>query len=103
MTLKLRIRKLRQERGWSLETLAGKVGISTPHMSQVERGLKRLNDHLIEKISGALDVEPYELLAPRQDEHDILHVLAQLSDEDRARVRDFAEALSATRKDDGEK
>lgn len=96
MPLTLRIRDLRKERGWSLETLAGKVGVSAAHMSEIERGKKRLNDIMIEKLSVAFNVEPYEILSPRQDADDILQLLSELSEEDRARVRAYADALALT-------
>lgn len=97
MALNLRIRELRKARGWSVETLAGKVNVSTPHMSQVERGIKNLNNRLIDELSAALGVEPYELFAPRQDRKDVLRVLADLTDDERARVEAFAAALASTR------
>lgn len=100
MSLNLRIRELRQARGWSVETLAGKVSISTPHMSQVERGIKNLNNRLIDELSAALGVEPFELFAPRQDRDSTLRVMADLSDDDRARVEAFAAALASTRQPD---
>lgn len=100
MALKLRIRELRLARGWSLEILADKVGTSPPHLSQVERGVKNLNNRLIERISRALGVEPFELFSPRQEADDIQAMLAGLSPEDRARVEAFAAALSSTRQTD---
>ena len=102
MMLNLRIRELREARGWSLETLATKVGTSVPHLSQVERGVKNLNNRLIDAISSALGVEPFELFAPRQRRGEIDALLARLSDEDLARVADFANALASTRKPDGQ-
>lgn len=102
MSLKLRIRDLRESRGWSLETLAGRVGVSPPHLSQVERGIKNLNNRLIDGLARELDVEPFELFAPAQKRSDIVRILAELSDDDLARVRAFAVALSSTRKPDSE-
>lgn len=102
MALNLRIRELREARGWSLDTLAAKIGTSSPHLSQVERGVKNLNNRLIDALSRELNVEPFELFSPRQHQGDIQKVLSGLSAEDLARVKAFAQALASTRKPDSE-
>lgn len=63
MSLKLHIRDIRKAQGLTLATVAGRVGISTPHLSQIERGDKNLNNHLIERISAALGVQPHDLVS----------------------------------------
>lgn len=100
MALTLCIRELRESRGWSIETLAGKIGVSTPHLSQVERGIKNLNNRLIDSLARELGVEPFELFAPEQDRKIVAQILYGLSDQDLARVRAFADALSSTRQPD---
>lgn len=102
MALNLRIRELREGRGWSLETLASKIGTSVPHLSQVERGVKNLNNRLIDALARELAVEPFELFSPRQKRSDIDALLQSLSAEDLARVEAFAAALASTRKPDSE-
>jgi transcriptional regulator with XRE-family HTH domain len=100
MALKLRIRELRETRGWSLETLASRIGTSVPHLSQVERGVKNLNNRLIDALARELRVEPFELFSPRQERGDVDALLDSLSPEDFARVEAFAAALASTRKPD---
>lgn len=100
MALDLRIRELREARGWSLDKLASQIGTSAPHLSQVERGVKNLNNRLIDALSDALGVEPFELFAPRQNRGQIEAILNGLTAEDRARVEAFAAALISTRKPD---
>ena len=102
MSLSLRIRELRQERGWTVAHLAGLVGISTPHMSQVERGIKNLNNHLLVRTAEALGVEPDDLIAGemRRDLGQLAEALRDLDVEDRKRVEDFARALLASKKAD---
>jgi len=102
MALKLRIRELRESHKWSLETLASRVGTSVPHLSQVERGVKNLNNRLIDALARELGVEPFELFAPRQERSNVDTLLQSLSDEDLARVEAFAAALASTRKPDNE-
>ncbi|GGE30190.1 hypothetical protein GCM10011360_17810 [Primorskyibacter flagellatus] len=99
MQLNLRIRDLRKAKGLSIADLAGKVGVSTPHLSQVERGLKNLNNHLLVRIAAALEVEPDALIASqnREDIGDLLDAVSDLSAEDVERVRQFADALRLSR------
>ena len=63
MELNLRIRELRTDKGLTLVELAEKVGVSTPHLSEVERGKKNLNNHLMVRIAAALGVSPEDLIA----------------------------------------
>jgi transcriptional regulator with XRE-family HTH domain len=42
--IKLRIRKLRQERGMTLAELSEMAGMSVPHLSDLETGKKRFNE-----------------------------------------------------------
>ena len=100
MALILRIRELRESRGWSLETLAGKVSISAPHLSQVERGIKNLNNRLIAELAEHLCVEPHELFSSAQKRDDVIAIIDDLTSDDLARVKDFARALASTRKKD---
>jgi len=100
MTLDLRIRELRKARGWSLETLAGKVSISSPHLSQIERGEKNLNNRLIDELADHLGVHPSELFAARQRYDNIVSVLNDLTPDDMGMVRDFAAALAKTQSGD---
>lgn len=93
MGLELRIRELRKRRGLTLAALADKVGVSIPHLSEVERGKKNLNNHLMVRISTALHVEPRDLLAGDASLADIDQIVANLPDVDKKRVLDFALAL----------
>lgn len=99
MELNLRIRELRKARGLTIGELADRVNVSTPHMSQVERGLKNLNNHLLTRIAAALDVQPDALISSsdRNDIGKLLDLLADLPAEDVERVRQFAEALRLSR------
>lgn len=97
MALNVRIRELRQGKGWTLEQLASMAGLSIPYLSQIERGIKNLNNHQIERISGALGVSPAELIGSYDvREQELAGILADLSDADKDRVRQFALALRAS-------
>lgn len=100
MSLKIHIRELRKAKGLTLAQLADKIGISTPHMSEVERGLKNLNNHLITRLAAALDVAPEALLsgdAPAAVTK-LNAILSQLDADEQARVAAFAEALLQSQK-----
>ena len=95
MGLTLNIRQIREDRGYTLEEVAAKVGVSIPHLSNVERGKKNVNNHLLTRIAEALGVPPSSLIAEdfQKDRDRLAHILDRLSTADRARVATFAEAL----------
>lgn len=98
MTIPIRIRELRQERGLTLAQLAEMCSISTAHMSQIERGVKNLNNHLLDRLSAALGVQPHELILPPDSPAaaSIRQIAQHLSPEDQARLLAFAKALRAS-------
>lgn len=98
MTLHIRIREIRERQGLTVTDLAAKVGVSIAHMSQVERGVKNLNNHLLERIARALGVEPYELITSNTGTDALAEIASALTPEDRARLVEFARALLASHK-----
>ncbi len=95
MALKLRIRELREDKGLSGKELAAIVGVSAPHLSEVERGKKNVNNHLLERIAEALEVEEKDLIASEAEAKwsNLLKTLDELSSTDQARVVAFADSL----------
>jgi transcriptional regulator with XRE-family HTH domain len=57
------VRRLRRERDWTQETLARRAGLSQPHISEIEAGV-RANPSavVVKKLARALDVPIAELL-----------------------------------------
>lgn len=103
MGLNLHIRELRKGRGLTLEQLAEMVGVSVPHLSEVERGKKNLNNHLLVRLSGALNVRPEALLSDQDDDLAALRsAMTRLSEADRRRVEEFARALLASQQERGQ-
>lgn len=100
MSLNLHIRDYRKAKGLTLAQLADKIGISTPHMSEIERGLKNLNNHLITRLSAALDVPPEALISSDATSNvaRLNAVIGKLGEEEQARVAAFAEALLQSQK-----
>lgn len=99
MKLKLRIREIRQHQSLTLAELAGRAGISVPHLSEVERGVKNINNHLLTRIAEALDVKPRDLIDDDTDPEavEFALVMESLDADDRERVRTFAQALADSR------
>lgn len=57
----IRIRDLRNEKGWSQEELAHRAGIHPSHLGRLERGEKSPTLDSIEKVINALDITFEEL------------------------------------------
>lgn len=96
MELSIHIRQIRLAKGLTQKQLAEKVGVSDVHVSQVERGVRNLNNHLIKRFAAALEVEPADLIRnphPSDDFQRLSGIMRDLREEDRARVEAFASAL----------
>ena len=94
MTLNLNIREIRKAKGMTLDHLAGIIGVSVPHLSEVERGLKKVNNHLLERLSAALGVPIEALINSGGSKTSRLTAIAsQLDDDSLERLEAFADAL----------
>lgn len=56
-----RIRAFRKLKGFTQQELAEKAGISLAVLGAVERGNRRIEDQILDKIAGVLDVDLTEL------------------------------------------
>ena len=56
-----RIKELRKKKGFTQEKLAELAKIETPSLSNIENGKNYPNHETLDKISSALNVNPYEL------------------------------------------
>jgi len=56
------LRLLRNEKGWSQEDLAAEAGLHRTFVGAVERAERNISLDNIEKLAGALRVEPWTLL-----------------------------------------
>ncbi len=59
------IRRIRQKKGFSQDSLSEKAEISPGFLSEIENHKKTGTFDTLAKIAEALDVEPYELLLPQ--------------------------------------
>lgn len=97
----LKIRALRKAKGWNLDDLASRIGVSTAHLSEMERGLKNVNGHRMEQIAHALGVEPFDLIQSDQVERErsFASIMSDLDEHDQAKVAGYAESLLAQAKE----
>lgn len=55
------VRKYRKIKGLSQEQLAALSKLHSTYISDLERGTRNISLETIQKLSNALDIEPYEL------------------------------------------
>ncbi len=60
--LRLNMRRLRQDKGWSQEELAHRAGMHRTYVSDLERSARNPSIELIDKLAVALGVPVGELL-----------------------------------------
>ena len=58
------VRRVRKERGMSLEALAHEVGLAYSYMGQIERGQRNPTLDVVERIAEVLGAQPLMLLTP---------------------------------------
>lgn len=61
-TFGINIRRVRLERGMTLEVLAEEVGLAYSYVGEIERGRRNPTLDVVERIAAVLKTEPLELL-----------------------------------------
>lgn len=59
------LREWRKHRGYSLDRLAEMIGTSKGHLGDIERGDRRYNEDVLEKLAEALNTTPADILRRR--------------------------------------
>ena len=59
----IRVRQVRNARGWTQEDLSDKVGLSVRYIGQIERNQASPSVRVLGRLSLALGVDPAELFA----------------------------------------
>lgn len=80
---------MREERGWTVDALASKVGMSRSYVSEIENGKKNVNNVRIGAFAKAFGVSPIDLIDDESVGADVLdHIrrLRRLSEADRRAV-----------------
>ncbi|MEW5921261.1 MAG: helix-turn-helix transcriptional regulator [Bacillota bacterium] len=62
------VRRVREEKGYSLAELAEKAGISVSYLSEIERGSKKPSLKTVEKLSASLNISPGEFVSDAEQE-----------------------------------
>lgn len=99
--MKLRIKDLRKDRGWTGDTLAGKVGITKGYVSEIETGKKTPGAATLIRLAEAFDIKVGELFEgdpAQQAEAELLthlDVLRELNEVDRLAIFRSAQGLLA--------
>ena len=56
------VKRLRQQRGWTQQSLADRVGIHQVYVAQIEGAVKELSLEMLGRLAKALRVRPGRLL-----------------------------------------
>lgn len=95
----LRIKEIRETRGWSQQTLAEAAGLSRPQLSQIETGTRPANTLRLTSIAKALRVGIDELFdhVERPEAQIVADLMRNMSDEDRSALIRYAKAMANQR------
>jgi transcriptional regulator with XRE-family HTH domain len=81
-------REWRKHRDLTQEQLADRIGVSSPTISQLERGIQGFRNETLEALADALNCTPADLLGvnPKKEGKvvDIMALLREKSEEERA-------------------
>lgn len=90
----LRIKSLREARGWTQDDLAERANVSRSQLAQIESEARPANTLRLNAIASALGVETWLLFSVPDVDERILKVLPDLNEDDRSTIIRLAEALA---------
>lgn len=89
----VRIEQLRLKFGYTRETVAEQIGISWQHLSNIEKGRRRITLEILMKVQAIFHV-PFEFLIYGENEkNDLSHLVAMLNGMDKALYPHFEDML----------
>jgi transcriptional regulator with XRE-family HTH domain len=91
----LRIKQLRESKGWTQEHLAALARMSRSQLAMIERETRPANTLRLNAIAAALGVPPEQLFESSSPDARLLELLRELSPQDRAMLVQLAESLAA--------
>lgn len=98
--MKLRIKEMRRERGWTQEHVAEVIGSTKSHVSEMESGKKNASTPMLEKLAKAFNVSVPDLIDAGElsgELHELTEIMKKLSADDRRVIlRSAAGLLSET-------
>ena len=95
----LRIRELREERGWTQEHLASLAHMSRSQLAMIEAETRPANTLRLNAIAGALGVPMEQLFQGEGPDAHLLALLRQMSDADKDALVRIAESLASKQPD----
>lgn len=90
----LRIKELREARGWTQDDLAAKANISRSQLAQIESEARPANTLRLNSIAAAMQTTVSSLFSRNEVEDRLLDVVGALSAEDQRALVRMAEALA---------
>lgn len=90
----LRIKELRDGKGWTQEQLAAKSNMSRSQLAMIEKETRPANTLRLNAIAAALGVPPEDLFESDGYERSLVRILRLLEPDDRAAIVQLAEALA---------
>lgn len=97
LPMALRIKQLREARGWTQQDLADKARMSRSQLAMIENETRPANTLRLNAIAAALGVEPQHLFDD-PDSH-LIGLVKNLDPEDRQTIVRMAEAFAARKQD----
>lgn len=92
--MSLRIKALREERGWTQEVLAARSGMSRSQLAMIEKETRPANTVRLNAIAAALNVPPEALFDSGDEDWRLVQIVRRLGPADRAALVRMAEALA---------
>lgn len=95
--MKLRLKELRKSKGWTQERVASELGISTPHVSEMETGKKNPSLKLMDDLARLYGIPVTGLYALEATDDDTLTLakMRKLTPENRRFADEMIERLAA--------
>jgi transcriptional regulator with XRE-family HTH domain len=91
----LRIKELREQRGWTQEHLAALARMSRSQLAMIERETRPANTVRLNAIASALGVPTEQLFQSAEPDAQLLALLRRLPKSDREALVRLAESLAA--------
>lgn len=91
----LRIRQLRDAKGWTQEVLAARAGLSRSQLAMIESETRPANTLRLNAIAAALGVSTDELFETDERERRVVLILRALGSDDAETLLRVAEGLAA--------
>lgn len=96
-TMKLRLKEIRTQKGWTQKHIADLAGMSVSYYADIERGDKQINANRLNSLALAFDV-PATLLIDEEtgaDDVQIFFDIQKLNQQQKSAVLDLVRNLSA--------